>query len=192
MSLHLRLVLLASVVLGFLSAGKAEAVCLNSCRNHCIGRCTCIAHRNPDCNCNIFACNCDCCKTTFCSGPGPCWCQNSSTEPSAPTSEAPICNCGSRCCRSDETSKPAEGPAERFARIDTGHDGAISFEETVEHLKGDPELNLLLRAFTAEEMQARYFTPLDKNSNGVLEPEEFDRDLAGSRPTAGGNGSAPS
>lgn len=59
-------------------------------------------------------------------------------------------------------------------------------------LQGDAELKTLLRVFTAEELRAKYFTPLDKNGNEKLEPEEFDRDLAVAKPAASGEGgSAP-
>ena len=36
----------------------AEAVSLANCRDHCIGTCKCIARTTPDCNCNVFSCNC--------------------------------------------------------------------------------------------------------------------------------------
>jgi hypothetical protein len=57
-------------------------------------------------------------------------------------------------------------------------------EETVEYLRRDKELNVLLRVFTEEELRARYLTPSDKNGDGVLQPEEFDRDLAPKQPAA--------
>lgn len=167
-------------------ATSAHAICLAPCHDHCIGTCSCIAHPTPDCNCNIFGCNCDCCKQKFCSGT--CFCQNSAAALSAPADPAiPVCSCGSCCGRDAALFAPAPTPGQRFQDIDTNHDGKISFDEMVEYMRRDPELKPLLQAFTADELRAKYFTPLDKNGDGVLEPEELDRDLA-AKPHAAADG----
>jgi hypothetical protein len=152
---------------------KADAVCLASCHNHCIGTCHCLAYSNADCDCNVFACNCDCCKQTFCNPS--CQCTGSAALSAAPDPNVCVTNCG-KCCGNEKATAP--DPAQRFKEIDTNSDGKISFEEMVEYLRHDKELSVLLLALTEEELRAKYFTPSDKNGDGVLQPAEFDRDLA--------------
>ncbi len=201
----------------------AGAVCLANCRDHCIGTCKCIARTTPDCNCNVFSCNCDCCKRMFNTGCGGCQCQNSLTvagrarKPASPM--IAVCNCGSGCCRAGdpgcvvpktarsatpvprlaaaagdvvaeaaptasppapaETTEPALGPAERFAAVDTDHSGGISLDEMIKWVaENHPDGSAMMRLFTRAEFAKRYFAPLDRNHNGVIDPEEFDAELA--------------
>ena len=41
-----------------------------------------------------------------------------------------------------------------------------------------PDGSAMMRLFTRAEFAKRYFAPLDRNHNGVIDPEEFDAELA--------------
>jgi hypothetical protein len=194
MSSFHRIAGLVLLALTLTAASPAGAYCLNACRDHCIGRCNCIAHPTPDCNCNVFSCNCDCCKRVFNQACGGCACQNSLKGASRRTPKgataAPniaVCSCSSSCCRINEKGESVcddngatpvnTDPAQRFADVDTDHSGGISLDEMIAWLGKSDDGRALLRIFTRDELRARYFAPLDKNHNGLIEPNEFDAQL---------------
>ena len=164
-------------------APTAMAVCLNSCRsNYCVGSCQCQGSPSAECNCNIFHCNCDCCKPYFCAGgAGTCYCSDSAARTKTAARGDAVCvtNCGAPCC-DDSTGAMktvAPKPEEVFREVDANRSGGIDIEEMIAWLAKDADGRVILRVFTRKELRERYFDTVDRNRNGIITAPEFDSEL---------------